>query len=498
MSIAHQATAGHPGRTRVQALASPVANGGLANPLEEEEKILFKPAPDVAAILHHLLDVYERRDGAPKQAVRVKLEEIEETLPGYYNQTDPNPRVTANEQLELLAGRGWVHLTWQPGQTGHLLEGVTLEPTGTEALYALLEREPLARQRRRLRDLLLADRFRFDGWRARAVGHTLDQLKAHKSPAPFSLTDEDWNRDLLTALIHLPDPEARVEIPYRIFSVRVFNDSKRFDALKGAIARLARRHQPAWRSLSPQETLRELGLVANPGHLYLYGPWQLVDAHGQVASLGDFHPSVGIPSALAAHVQRVSVAAPRVVCVENLASFYELVRHKGQGLAALCLWGNPSPAGRHLLRCLVQNLPQDVPLLLWADIDYGGLHILAQLRRQVSRDFAPYFMDAATLDAHARWAQPLTTGDERNLARLRRHPALADMTPLIDHMLLRRLKLEQEAVVISRPGVTNETAQSAATPSVSPESRCSRPPSPPAPSCRPRSRGWWGDPLPDW
>ena len=93
--------------------------------------------------------------------------------------------------------------------------------------------------------------------------------------------------------------------------------------------------------------------------------------------------------------------------------------------------------------------PPHIPLYLWADIDYGGLNILAQLRRQVSARFAPCRMDKATLDAHARWAHPLTPTDERNLTRLRRQPTLADMTPLIDHMLLRGIKLEQEAVAVT-------------------------------------------------
>jgi hypothetical protein len=416
--------------------------------VSEGGSIPFRPAPDVAAILHCLLDIYERRDEAPRQTVRVRLEELERALPGYGSQVDPLPRVTANEQLEELARRGWVRLAWQPGQAGHLLAAVALEPARTEPLYALLGRRPLAERRRGLRELLLADRFRFDGWRGRAVQHTLDQLADGRSPAPFSLDDEDWNRNLLTALIHLPDPQAREEIPFRVFSVRVFNDSKRFDALKDTLARLARRHQPAWRGLSPAEILRELGLVANPDHLYLYGPWQLVDAQGQVVSLESFYPAVGIPAALAAHARRVSVQAARVVCVENLAAFYELIRRQGQGLAALCLWGNPSPAARHLLGCLASGLPASVPLLAWADIDYGGLHILGQLRRQVAARFAPYLMDPATLDAHAHWARPLSAGDERRLARLRRLPALDDMRPLIDHMLLRGLKLEQEAVIL--------------------------------------------------
>ncbi len=233
----------------------------------------FTPTPDVAAILHILLDVYERRGGAPRHAVRVNLEDLASTLPGYHSQTDPAPRTAANVQLTRLQERGRVLLVWQPGQTGHLLEAVTLGTEQVEELYALLEREPLSERRRRLHATLLADRFQLDGWRRRAVQHTLDQLQAHKSPAPFNLRDDDWNLDLLQALIALPDEDVKQELPYRVFSVRVFNDSKRFEALKGAVTRLARRHQLEWRALSAQETLRELGLVANPGHLYLYGPW---------------------------------------------------------------------------------------------------------------------------------------------------------------------------------------------------------------------------------
>lgn len=417
---------------------------------------LFTPTPDVGILLNVLLDAYERRGGdplpqvedKPRRAIRVKMDDVVDSLPGYRSQTDPDPRITANAQLVQLERQGLVHLTWQRGQTNHLLEAVTLEIGRVEGTYTLLGREPLADRRRHLHDTLLGDRFRLDGWRRRAVQHCLDQLKQHKSPAPFNLTDGDWNRDLLAALIALPDEDAREEIPYRVFSVRVFNDSKRFDLLKGAVARLARRHQGEWRALSDQETLRELGLVPNPDHIYLYGPWRLVDPQGQVMSLAEFYPSVGMPSILAARVQKVSVDATHVVCVENLTPFYELVRYENQRLAALCLWGNPSPASRHLLRCLVQALPTDASLLLWADIDYGGLNILAQLREKVSPRFAPYRMDCDTLDAHLHWARPLSSADERNLARLKRRPTLSDMTPLIDHMLQKGIKLEQEAVTL--------------------------------------------------
>lgn len=417
----------------------------------------FIPSPDVAAILNALLDIYERRDkpspsaprsissltgeGSRRHAIRCDVHSM--ALPGYHSQVDPNARLIANEQLAALEKLGYVRLTWLRGEERHLLEAVSLISERADELFAWLNRVPVAALRTRLRDLLLAERFRFSDWKLRAVEWTLAQLKESKSPSPFSLTDEEFSRDLLTALAALDT--VREETPYRVFSVRVFNDSKRFELLKGALVTLARRHQPEWADLADDETLRELGLVANPGHLYLYGAWRLVDEAGQVLTLGEFYPSVGLPAAQAARVQHVEVNAARVVCVENQTTFYETIRHARDDLAAICLWGNPSPACRHLLSRLAQSVPESVPLLVWADLDYGGLNILAQLRR-ISPHFMPYRMDVATCDAHVHWGKPLTRADEKNLRRLLLNPMLTDMQPLIAHMLDREIKVEQEAI----------------------------------------------------
>jgi hypothetical protein len=407
----------------------------------------FTSTPDVAAVLHNLLDQYERRQDPHARVIRSDLEALD--LPGYTSQLDPEPRQAANEQFQHLEQAGMVKLSWLPGQASHLLQSVALHPDRAGDVFVLLDRDPLAARRARLRDLLLGDRFRLDGWRLHAVERTLAQLRAERSPAPFSLTDGAYNRDLLAALIALGD--VTEETPIRVFSVRVYNDSKRFEAIRGAVVRLARRNQPDWRELRSHEVLRELGLVANPGHLYLYGPWRLVNYHGVIHDLDGFEPSVGIPARLAAGVRQVTVDAERVVCVENLTSFYELIRHEPEGLAALYLGGNPSPACRHLLICLAEATPKDVPLLAWTDLDYGGMRILAQLRRLVSSRFMPYRMDVDTLEAHALWAKPLTHHDERLLARLAQHPDLTDMRLLIQYMLARGLKLEQEAVALTRP-----------------------------------------------
>jgi hypothetical protein len=415
-------------------------------------EIPFTPSADVAVLLNALLDRLDnraRRAGAPvagnpppgTRLLKVRLAELD--LPGYFSQTDPEPRLVANQQLQELANHNLVSLSWLPGETGHLLEAVTLKPE--DALYPLLRREPLANHLTRLETLLLSEQFRFpaNDWRFRIVRRILEQVRAGKSPSPLSLTDMSWNQDLLSILVALPNLE--VETPYRVFSVHIFNDSKRFEELKPALVRLARFAYPPWKRLPGDELLRELNLVANPSYIHFSGNWQLTIDSGEILALGGFIPSVGFSAAQTASVQSVAVQAEAVLCIENLTTFHEFARQQrpnSPAYAMVCIMGNPSPSIRRLLRLV----PDQTPIFLWADMDYGGFFILSQLRQLVHPCIHTRFMDVPTFDAHAHLSRPLTQSDERNLKKLTSRPELQDVRPVIGHLLERGLKLEQEAI----------------------------------------------------
>ena len=170
-------------------------------------EITFVPSPDVSIVLNALLDILERRpSGNPEtskpaqtdngksvaqhRSIKIALTNL--ALPTYFSQTDPTPRIVANEQLILLEKNGYIKLTWLPNETNHILQTIILTEYATRnnEIFHFLSRTPIADNRSRLESLLLADKFRFqDDWRARAISHILSQLKAEKSPAPFSLTD---------------------------------------------------------------------------------------------------------------------------------------------------------------------------------------------------------------------------------------------------------------------------------------------------------------------
>ncbi len=426
--------------------------------------ISFIPSPDVALVIHTLLDILERRAQqdarSPAQVTQrkprsVKLSFAELSLPAYFSQTDPTPRLSANEQFILLEKADLIRLTWIPGETGHLLQSIALatpfagdaEYVGAESvarLYSLLSRTPLSTSRFRLETLLLGEKFRFPetDWRQLAIRFILRQLKAERSPTPFSLTDSGLSLDLLSVLAALST--LNTETPYRVFSVRVFNDSKRLEAIKNQLVSLARLGNPEWKRLSAEEVLRELNLVPNPNYIHLSGNWQLGLEGGEILSIGGFFPSVGFPAAQTVNLRSVTIHADAILCIENLTTFHEFIRVQTGRYAVLCTYGNPSPAVRRLLRLV----PDETPIFHWSDLDYGGFNILSQLRRLVRERIEPYSMDAATLDANFERSRPLTAADRSNLKKLLIRPELHDVRREIEYLLKRGLKLEQEGVEI--------------------------------------------------
>jgi len=408
-------------------------------------EISFAPSPDITVVLNTLLDIFERRKNPSTRFIKVSFTDVR--LPSYFSQTEPEPRFAANEQLQILERAGLVKLVWVPGETDHLIDSVILKTEHATRIYELLNRSAITDQRSRLETLILADQFRFsrDDWRFRAMQRTLTQLRSGKSPAPFSLTDSSWNLDLLTVLSALPGLEA--ETPYRVFSVRTFNDSKRFDDLKPAIVRLARLANPEWKMLLAENLLRELNLVANPNYIHLAGNWQLTTQSGEILPLGGFTPSVGFPAAQIETIQAVTIHADSVLCIENLTSFHEFIRtqeiaQRNTQYATICLMGNPSPPIRRLLRLI----PETIPIYIWSDIDYGGFNILSQMRKQIRYQIQPHLIDIPTFETYIHLSRPLASMDVRNLRHLCNRPELADVQPIIEHLIHRGLKLEQEGI----------------------------------------------------
>jgi hypothetical protein len=399
--------------------------------------------PPVARdILQRLLDRWEQP--ARKTVVRVRLKETNH--PDYFSQQYAQPRQETNTALSLMAEQGLLRLQWQKHETGNWLAAVDLLPDGAPAIYQRLGRAPRMDQVAALRALLAAQEPQAE-WHAGFLAWATAKLDAHGSVHPLDLGDPEANAALLRVLAALV--QLRTPTLERLFSVQVLGDSKRFSALRSKAITVLRRHAAAAADFGDDDDslLRAFGLTRVPEYVPISGALCL-RADGQQLDLAPFCPSVALSAATLRHASVDECAARAVVTVENAASFSELANCRPEHVVAFFTGGFASPTLIGLLQQVISHSPNTV-LYHWGDLDAGGLRILAHLRKHLG-SVRPLCMDVVTFEQHLGLARSLTTDDRRVLGALRDAPNLQDCIPLIGRMLNSSLKLEQEAVSVSR------------------------------------------------
>jgi hypothetical protein len=395
--------------------------------------------PDLAyAILHTLLDRAEQ----PERQTVVRVRLSEQTHAAYFSPTNAAPRQATNAALQQLAAQGVLRLHWQKWEQGNWLRAVDLVAEQADALYALLRRTPRPRQETALLTLLHAQTPQAD-WHAAFLAWAEQRLVEHRSAAPLTLDDPQWNTDLLAALAavaQLQNPTSE-----RMLSVRLFANSKRLAELRGALVSVLRRTSPQAAQFGDDDRalLAAHMLQRIPEYVPVAGP--LVLRVGEtLLDLRGLAQGLALPPDVLQAGEVHTCTARVVVTVENATSFHELLTLRPPDVLALYIGGFASPSTLALLHAVRAAVPT-VGLYHWGDLDPGGLRILAHLRSSLG-DVRPLAMEQATFAQHCQHAQPLSQQDRKTLKSLRQHPRLADCTSLIDHLLAEGSKLEQEAV----------------------------------------------------
>lgn len=402
------------------------------------------------ALLNTLLDRFEQPNR--RHVVRVRLSAKE--YPHYFAAEDPEHRYQLNAALTQLEQNGLIKLGWAKWERGNWLESVDLVLEQASQMYVLLRRTPLGEQVESLESLLAFETPRA-AWHASFLTWAQSRLALQRSVAPLSLNDLRRSRDVLRALSAI----AGLEQPTleRTLSVRLFNDSKRLEALRPAIINVLRHYDPQAPSYGDDTwaLLAAHGLERVPEYVPIAGPLQLqVDERVDLAT---FVPSVALSAITLRTATVVACAASVVVTVENATSFSELAAVRPASALVLFTGGFATPTVVVLLQRLRASCP-DLRFYHWGDCDAGGLRILAHLRSQLG-PVAPLLMDRCTFERYRTHGQPLASSDPTALAALRVQPLLADCEDLIEALLTANYKLEQEAVsvadvldALSKPG----------------------------------------------
>lgn len=247
---------------------------------------------------------------------------------------------------------------------------------------------------------------------------------------PFSRTDLEANEELLRVISQVLD--WRGESMIRFASCVICRASKRLEQLQPKI-------ETALSEITHGvlKTLEDLSLLEKPRQVLFHGPLQL-----DSLAFGFLRGAVSIsePDIRAAHT--VTCSAERILTVENLESFLELVK-LNRGDTLLIQTSYPSRA----VLSLLARLPAELPSFHFGDTDVYGFDILRDLRETMGRTFHPLHMHF-----RPRVDAPLLTRSElRLLTRLLELPAMSDCHEALVAMQKAGTKGDFEQESLGRP-----------------------------------------------
>lgn len=166
-----------------------------------------------------------------------------------------------------------------------------------------------------------------------------------------------------------------VDTPVREFSARLFQDSKRIEALTPQLDILLTGNLDGCRGVN--EVWQELGLFREEHPVLLAGNVAIERDRGTF--LID-SPYVGLP---AATIRSVASDVFELVTIENKTTFHsEAKRRYQESVLLVYTAGMPSPAWRLMYGRLLSSLPKATLVKHWGDIDEGGFRIAATLSKE--------------------------------------------------------------------------------------------------------------------
>jgi len=381
-------------------------------------------------ILNELLDKYESSKsfkGTNKVNQRFKVR-ISNLFPKYEDHSDYDLFRAVNEEVDVLARKGFV----VPRVTGGgVIREVYLNVEVLEEVYRYINRVP--------RDDINA---RLEGLISSYLGNgeileeylkdQLNRIEENRSVRFFSGDFEEFER-ILMAVRELEDLQGEQFI--REFSVRLYKDSKAFGQIQGKVESILYDYGDF---PEKDEILGNLNLMRTPTYVNFKGSGK-VSLSGQEIDLSRLDSDIAISSSMLDKIESVQVFKGKVITVENLTSFHRFME---EGYFVLYLGGFHNRVRRDFISMLHDQNSEAI-FYHFGDIDAGGFLILEHLRRTTGIDIIPYNMDLDTLKKYEKMGKPLTENDRKRLGKLQE----GQFSEIVDYMLEKNVKLEQEAIV---------------------------------------------------
>lgn len=312
-------------------------------------------------LLQDLLARAERewaRDG--EKVIRLKISPS--SAPLYFNADTRSQVDECHERMINLERKGVVTIEWErKGGIGNQLDRLTLAnaallakelgvtplwdamQTASNALSPFFESHPVTK-------------------------NVVAAWKGGKSPRGIGIQDHQRILDAIR-VVRFCIENGFSDMPVRMASKRLGFDSKHLERIRHAIDLIASNEIDGSPDLHFDDIMGQIGLIRHPQPLLIAGPVTL--AFGD-ESISIPKPYLGVPP------DRITGAilderVTRILTIENLTTFHEVLEHLKGDTVALYTNGMPSPVWRRFFKLIA--IKKGLVLQHWGDIDAGGFRI---------------------------------------------------------------------------------------------------------------------------
>lgn len=406
-------------------------------------------------VLNKLIDQYEKSvtfQGVNKVNQSFYIS-IGKQFPKYLDDSEYDFFSDLNEEMLGLKEGCLIELVWSKNR----IDRVILDIHHLEDAYNLLGRVPKKTVNNqilllfnevedKIRELhnsaeenaeVSIDRLNLEELYYRYINGQRERISCNKSVEFYDNLQE--YRDIWSILIFLLGNEE--EIYVRDLSVKMFNDSKRLEAISNKIESILYKYGEYPEKAS---ILEEHNIIRVPSYVMIKGN-VAVSFYEQRLDISRLSGDIALSTETLKNVTGMSVLGSRVVTIENLTSFHRYDCKKTD--VAVYLGGFHNRVKRDFLKMLYAGNPQ-LTYCHFGDIDAGGFYIYEHLKKKTGIPFKTVRMDADTLISNSEYAKELTNNDRVRLEKLLEmyKENSDDNYGIIKTMLELGIKLEQEAV----------------------------------------------------
>ena len=407
-----------------------------------------------ARILNALLDKYERSrfylaEKQPARRIILKFYDGGHSDFLYYDIEQSERRISVNRAVIDLAEQKLLCYSWMKGESGHIIAKVWLNTDNVSQAYQAAARQPQSEAINKIcADIVNAQNLVKSAWAYDYLQDTYNAIRLKRRPIS-AIPADDQARSLLLQAICAIDSLNGAEYTERVFSLRTFGDTKKFEqAVKSRLLGILRKYLENDEDAIDEDILKQVGIVKYPEQFEFCGNISITFGAGRVdyAHL----PSGGalFSSDLSAGCLTIDPAVQSVITIENRANYLEYVRKiRTKTELAVYHGGQYSPRKRQFFLAIRDALPTGCHWYHWSDIDYGGFIMLARLRREIMPQVRPYRMSIAELMRYQSFVSGIKPSYRDKLQKLKERPELFDCADCLNYMIQNNIRLEQEAML---------------------------------------------------